>query len=78
MFLNPATPKNFAMMASVNGELIMYNDFQMGWTAGIRDIKVTKKGHGELLYTMPDNLKAKGQSDTLWTSDRWRFEMAFV
>jgi len=78
LFLNPATPKNFAMMANVRGQLIMMNDFQLGWYAGIRDIKATRKGNGELLYTMPDNLKAKGQSDTLWTSNRWRFEMRFT
>jgi ferric-dicitrate binding protein FerR (iron transport regulator) len=77
MLLNPATPKNFAMMASVNGERIMMNDFQAGWTAARKDITVKRKRHGELLYLIPDNLKApKGQSDSLWTSDRWRFEMA--
>ena len=77
MFLNPATPKNFAMMANVNGERIMLNDFQAGWTAARKDIKVKRKGEGELLYLIPNNLKApRGQSDSLWTSDRWRFEMA--
>jgi ferric-dicitrate binding protein FerR (iron transport regulator) len=76
MFLNPASPKNFAMMASVNGQRVMMNDFQLGWTAGIKDIKVKRKGHGELLYLIPNDLKAtRGQSDSLWTSDRWRFEM---
>ena len=79
MFLNPATPKNFAMMASVNGERIMLNDFQAGWTAARKDIKVKRKGEGELLYLIPNNLKAPGgQSDSLWTSDRWRFEMAMA
>ena len=75
VFLNAASPKNFAMMACVSGQMIILNDFQLGWTAGIRGIKVKKKENGELLYILPNNLKAKGRSDTLWTSNSWRFEM---
>jgi hypothetical protein len=76
LFLNPATPKNFAMMVTVNGQRIFFNDLQLGWFAARKHIDVVRKGHGELLYTIPNNLKAAtGQSDTLWTADKWRFEI---
>jgi ferric-dicitrate binding protein FerR (iron transport regulator) len=76
MFLNSASPKNFAMMLTVNGQRILSNDFQMGWVAARNHIDVVRKGQGELLYTIPENLKAAtGRSDTLWSGDKWRFEM---
>ena len=76
LFLNSPSPKNFAMMMTVNGQRILSNDFLMGWVAARNHIHVHRKGHGELLYTIPDNLKsATGQSDTLWTGYKWRFEI---
>ena len=76
MFIDTASPKNFAMMITVNGQRVIMNDAQLGFAAGIRGIQVKRKGHEELLYTIPNELKAaKGQSDTLWSSDKWRFEL---